>query len=164
MREFSKISPALWHSKRFNGLETAEEKLVFFYLLTSEHQNSAGAYRLPAGYTATDLRVPVERFEAAREKLVKAQLIMFDADTDEYFIQRWFKHNPPMNPDHRTGIERQLEKLDSGELYNQARTELNDTEASKRKPRNSEGNQKLELIDDDGRIPVPKAFRKLGRG
>jgi hypothetical protein len=120
MREFSKISPNLWRSKRFNGLETAEEKLVFLYLLTCEHQNSAGAYRLPAGYAATDLGMPGKTFETAREGIVNADLVAFDADTDEYVIMRWFKHNPPMNEKHRMGIISLLEKLDSEVLFETA--------------------------------------------
>ncbi len=120
MRDFSKISPALWRSKRFNGLVTAEEKLVFLYLLTCEHQNSAGAFRLPAGYAATDLRITEGVFAEARDSLVKADLIAFDPDTDEYVILRWFKHNPPMNEKHRVGIIALLEKLDSEGLLETA--------------------------------------------
>lgn len=124
MREFSKISPSLWHSKRFKDLQSDDAKFAYLFLLTCEHQNSAGAYRLPAGYACHDLGWDADRYSNALAELEKADLIAFDSETDEVLIRRWFKHNPPMNNKHRIGIVGILERLDSELIYQAGLDEL----------------------------------------
>jgi hypothetical protein len=110
MRGYSKISPALWDSERFTSLPSDDGRYLYLYLLTSRHQTSAGAYRLPDGYASTDLRWTPERYVEAREQLVQADLIRFDSQATVVMITRWFKHNPPMNASHLKSIEGELEQ------------------------------------------------------
>ena len=124
MRSFSKISPDLWDSERFTGLPSDDGRYLYLYLLTCRHQTSAGAYKLPDGYAATDLRWTSERYLTARELLVEADLIRFDAQTSVVMITRWFKHNPPMNADHLKSIEGELERLPSLSLAEEAHSDL----------------------------------------
>ena len=116
MRDFSKISPAVWQSLRFNSLPSDDGRYLYLYLLTNRHQNSAGCYQLPDGYACTDLLWCSERYVAARQALLKADMIRFDAEASEVMITRWFKHNPPMNQSHYDGTERILERLESPEI------------------------------------------------
>ena len=127
MRDFSKISPALWHSPRFNSLPSDDGRYLYLYFLTCEHQNSAGCYRLPDGYACDDLRWSVERYASARKQLVEAGLIGFDESCSVLMIARWYKHNPPMNEKHFIGIERILEKLPSGAIREAALIALNES-------------------------------------
>ena len=120
MREFSKISPAVWHSPRFNGLPSQDGRYLYLYLLTSPHQTSAGAYSLPEGYACADLQWPKEKYCAARDELIAADLIDFDAKTEVVLIKRWFKHNPPMNQKHLQGILKLLDRLPSPRLQEAA--------------------------------------------
>jgi hypothetical protein len=112
-KRFSKVYPALWRSKRFTGLSGSDSKLLYLYLLTSEHQTSAGAYAIPDGYVATDMAWELKRYREARDELVKAGLIAFDPETCEVYIERWFKHSPPMNDKHAQGIQRLLDEIES---------------------------------------------------
>ena len=130
MRDFSKVSPLLYRSHRYRSLGD-DAKLLFHYLLTSEHQNSAGAYRLPTGYALVDMDWDAERYEPAMQELVQVDMIARDMATDEVRICRWFKHNPPMNPSHRKGIASLLTKLESNELREQAIAELQQVEMEK---------------------------------
>jgi hypothetical protein len=130
MRDYTKISPAVWHSDRFNNLPSDDGRYLYLYLLTNEHQTSAGCYRLPDGYACEDLRWQAERYRAARAELVEADLIQFDASTHVVRICRWFKHNPPMNEDHFTGIVRLLERLPSELLAAQAQDALKESWAA----------------------------------
>src|SRR5262245_38681348 len=75
MREFSKISPAVWHSPRFNSLPSDDGRYLYLYLLSSPHQTSAGAYHLPEGYACADLGWSQKRYREARETLIEADLI-----------------------------------------------------------------------------------------
>ena len=114
MREFSKVSPALWGSERFNNVPTDDGRFLYLYLLTCEHQTCAGAFRLKQGYALEDLGWAGARYLNALAELVKADLIHFDPDTSVILITRWFKHNPPMNESHFRGIAKVIQKLPSG--------------------------------------------------
>jgi hypothetical protein len=75
MREFSKISPRVWRSQRFRALASDDARHLHLYLLTCEHQNSAGAFRLPAGYACNDLNWGQDRFSRALAELEEAGLM-----------------------------------------------------------------------------------------
>jgi hypothetical protein len=124
MREFSKVSPAVWRSSRFTSLET-EPKLLYLYLLTCTHLNSAGCFHLPDAYASADLGWEPERYTQNRKTLIEKELIRFDDETIEVMIERWFQHNPPMNPKHRLGIEKALNKISSDELASAAKEAMN---------------------------------------
>ena len=124
MRDYSKISPAVWQSARFNSLPSDDGRYLYLYLLTCSHQTSAGCYTLPEGYACSDLHWSPERYSAAREQLVAADLVHFDSQGEVILITRWFKHNPPMSESHLVGIERQLERLPSLTLYEESQTAL----------------------------------------
>lgn len=126
MRDFSKISPAVWQSLRFNNLPSDGERLLYLYLLTSSHQTSAGCYQLPDGYACSDLKWQLERYQAARQVLVDADLIRFDPENGVVMITRWFKHNPPMNEKHSIGIERMLKRLPSDKIRDAAQAALDE--------------------------------------
>jgi hypothetical protein len=72
----------------------------------------------------SDLRWELLRYKAARQSLADAGLIQFDEETGFVLIERWFKHNPPMDQSHLKGIFSQLEKCGSPELRQHCETEL----------------------------------------
>jgi hypothetical protein len=123
MRDYSKISPKVWRSPRFQGLGAERAKLFYLYVLTCQHQSSAGCFRLPDAYASADLDWNQEELAGARTALVGAGLLVHDSETDEYFVPRWFKHNPGTNPKHRTGIERLISELDSDRVREAAEAE-----------------------------------------
>lgn len=124
MRDFSKVSPSVWDSPRFRELPNDEARYLYLYLLTSKHQNSAGAFGLPRGYALVDLGWEGKAFDAAREALIAAEMIQVDPATDEYRICRWYKHNPPQNPNHRICIVKTLDRLNSDAIRDKALAEL----------------------------------------
>ncbi|WP_378947797.1 hypothetical protein [Mesorhizobium sp. ANAO-SY3R2] len=123
-REFSKVSPAVWRSGRFTGLECSTAQVLYLYFLTCEHQNSAGCFRLPDGYACSDLGWDTSKYVDARSKLVKAELITFDVSTAEIYVDRWFRHNPPMNDKHATGTRRIIEGIESGDVREKVEAEF----------------------------------------
>lgn len=123
MREYTKVSPALWTSRRFLDLSLLE-KVGYLFVLTNSHQNSAGCYRLPVGYAAIDLACTADEWVKIISSLVVAEEISFDTKTEELRIRRWFKHNPPMNPDHLKHIEARLRELQSASIRREAFEEL----------------------------------------
>ena len=138
MRDFSKVSPVLWGSERFTSLPSDDARYLYLFLLTSEHQNSAGLYKLKDEYAVADLRWGLERYQKARQELVTADLIRFDARTNMVLITRWFKHNAPMNESHFRGVVKVIERLGCEAFQEEALHALTEAfeavKASKQKP------------------------------
>ena len=55
MRDYGKVPTALWTEPSFLGLSD-QGKVLALYLLSSPHTTMIGAFRLPDGYVAEDLR------------------------------------------------------------------------------------------------------------
>lgn len=131
-RQFSKVSPAVWRSSRFAGLESSDAKLLYLYFLTCEHQNSAGTYRIPDGYASTDLGWELKRYRDARTSLIEVELIAFDPACSTVYIERWFQHNPPMNDKHAQGTLRQIDEIESESILAKAMADFEQADKSRR--------------------------------
>lgn len=133
-RDFSKVSPKLWRSPRFRGLEDERAKLLYLYVLTCQHQTSAGCFKLPDAYVIADLGWATEHFAVARASLVEAGLLFHDPATEEYFVPRWYRHNPGTNTNHKKGICRLISELDSDALREIAEQEYSDCHPEESNP------------------------------
>ena len=91
---------------------------------------------LPAAcaYAASDLGWTEGRLSDARTALVNAELLVHDSSTDEYFVPRWFKHNPAKNPKHKQGVERLISELDSDHVREAAEVEYQDSQGGPLSP------------------------------
>jgi len=114
-REFTKVSPALWASARFNALAD-RGRLLFLYMLTNQHINSSGVYRLPDAYAASDIGWNVDDYQAERAALVAAKMLDYDNSTSEVLIEGWYRHNGPMNDKHAIGTRKFIMAIDSDRL------------------------------------------------
>jgi hypothetical protein len=132
-KSFNKIHSIIWRSERFLSLDTPA-KLLMFYFMTCEHQTSAGAYRIPDGYAAADLRWPLHAYLEARGSLIEEGMISFDDEAETVYVRGWFKLNPPMNEKHAQGTRRLLETLDSQTIYEEAIVDFEEAYASKSTP------------------------------
>lgn len=122
-KRFTKISSSLWRSKRFIALSD-DAKLVFIYLLTSEHITSAGCCRLPDGYALVDLNWTPDRYRSARQELVDSGMVVFDTATSDLFVTGWFRHSPAMNQSHQKSIERCISEIESDAVRERAEEEF----------------------------------------
>jgi hypothetical protein len=126
-RTYTKVSPNLWTSQRFRGVEH-QARLFYVYLLTNEHVDSCGCYRLPLLYAAADFGVDAETAAALVRALETVDLIAYDADAEFVLVKRWFKHNPPMNKDHAAGTRRLISEIQSEALLEQCEADFADAE------------------------------------
>lgn len=110
------IMRTIWRSERFGKLTAHRDKVAHFYLLTCEHQNSIGCFRLPAGYAIADLRWSLEDWQASIAALKDVGLIDFDQKTDEVMIERWLAKNPPTNKKHADGARNLIMAIESDVL------------------------------------------------
>lgn len=130
-REFSKVSPAIWRSRRFRNLES-DARLVHLYLIACDHQSSAGCFRLPNAYAASDLSWDLQRYRAALAEVVTAGLIAHDEVTEEVFVKGWFRFSPPMNEKHSLGTERLISNIESDTLRAIVEAEFDEANRSRR--------------------------------
>lgn len=112
-RDFSKVSPALWRSARFAGLPD-KAKIAYVYFITNAHVTSAGCYVLPDGYACADLNWTLADYQQARDECRETGLIDYEGDT--VFVERWFKHNPPMNASHAIGTMKLIAAIETDRL------------------------------------------------
>lgn len=141
MREFSKVSPSVWRSKKFRSLGSMEARFVYLYLLTCPHGNSAGCFDIHPMYACADMGISDEQFGDCIDTLCKAGLIEWDDAENTVLITNWVEFNAPANPKHALGILTQLLQASSEALRLKAFQELNaeiivrkfDREASVRK-------------------------------
>lgn len=122
-REFSKVAPAIWRSRRFRQLD-GDARLCHLYLITCDHQSSAGCFRLPDAYAAADLAWDLARFEVARTQIVNAGLVAHDELTEEVFVHGWFRFSPPMNDKHSLGTDRLISNIESERLRDLVKEEF----------------------------------------
>lgn len=116
MRDFTKVSPSLWRSKKFRSLKSDEAKMIYVYLLTCPHGNSAGCFDIHPGYAAADLDMVSERYQEGLKLLCEAGLIECDTVENTVFITNWMEFNEPSNPKHALGILSQLGQTSSDAL------------------------------------------------
>ncbi len=123
MREFTKVAPTIWRTKSFQALRS-KDRDQFMYLFTGPNQTSAGCCHINPLYACADLNIKAAEYHLANDRLAAAGLIRIDRDTDEVFIQDWYKTNPPMNEKHKKGINKEITRIQSVELRDHCQTQL----------------------------------------
>ncbi len=118
--KFSMVSRSVWRSAKFKSLPSDRARLLFFYFLTSDHQNGIGCFRLPDGYAIADLGWTLPEYHVAKGDVEGAGLIDTDPDTDEIYVERWMQNNPPSNKNHATGMRKLIFGIESDRLREKA--------------------------------------------
>jgi hypothetical protein len=116
MRDFSKVAPNVWKSRRFWRLPDDAARYCYLYLLTGPHANSVGCYDLDPVYACGDLRWTRAAYSKALGDLFDVDLIELDLDENTVRITNWIKFNAPTNPKHALGMLAQLDQASSAEL------------------------------------------------
>lgn len=111
MRQFGIISSSIWRSKRFRQLHNDLARLVYLYLHTTTHGNSAGAFVLPPEMAALELKVPAEGVRAAFVNLAEARLIRYDPEEELIQIINFFRFNAISSRKHLQGPVRIIQAL-----------------------------------------------------
>lgn len=150
IREYAKVSPKLWRSKKFRLLHGSAERLLYFYLLTCPHSNSAGVYHMPQSYISADLGWEDDITQGHMTRLIDVGLIEYDHEEEAVMITNWFRAaNAPTNPRHLAGIVRQIVENPSKTLAAKAMETLKE-----------ECGDKLEALPDD----MKKLVSSLSQG
>lgn len=85
----------LWRSAEYMRLSPTA-KLVYLYLLTCDHANASGVFRLPIAYAAADTDLTAEEIERAEAELL--QVGMLARSEDWIVVHGRMADDPPPNP------------------------------------------------------------------
>jgi len=102
---YQKIESKIWHDEKFIGLSSSQQRL-FFYILTSPHNNLTGLYVLKNGYACEDLRCNVKDFQKDLRKLLEMGFIKYDSETSVIWVKNFLKHNPLTNPNQKKAAKK----------------------------------------------------------
>ncbi|RJT36115.1 hypothetical protein D3227_20585 [Mesorhizobium waimense] len=128
-RNFTMVAPGLHSSRRYLGLDDSGRSL-FLYLLTGPHQTSCGCSQIRPGYACADLgpHWPLEKYQRYLSTVEEAGLIITDADTNEIYVERWFKHNSKGSWKYAKAIRAQVDKIESEMLREKVDADFMGTE------------------------------------
>lgn len=124
MRDFTAVSPRLWHSRRFQALPDCDARLAFLYLLSGPHQTCAGYSRVPDEYGAGDLGWDVARYQKAQRAIVDSGLVIADDSTSELFIDGWFPFSGALGQKNQVGIDKILARIHSPSIVDEISRQL----------------------------------------
>lgn len=125
-RQFHKLSPAVWRSRRFYSLPD-DARVLWFYFASGPHQTSAGCSRIPPAYASADLGWAIDRYHKAKADLAAAEMVLSDDETYEVYVCRWFQHCAPTNAKHAASISSHICSLESDVLRERIEEDFDET-------------------------------------
>ena len=112
---YVKVFSDMWISDDFKDL-SSDEKVLFLYLLSCDHCNAIGFYRLPIGYINADTGVSAKLIENALESLEKRSMISYDKQTSMVLIHNYLKWNFLENDNQMKSAIKSFEQLKRNQL------------------------------------------------
>ncbi len=105
VRDHGRIPCAYWTSAEIQPL-AVDPKLLGAYLLTCEHGTIAGAFRLPVGYVADDLKWSSERVSEGFMELSRIGFINRCETSNWVWLRKYLEWNAPENPNQWKAIRK----------------------------------------------------------
>lgn len=86
--KYAQIHSDFWTTQQARAIAKAGvyAQLLAIFLRTGPHATYSGLYRLPLGYAAGDLNVPVEQLKEAMAALEAAGFAKYDSDSEYVFV------------------------------------------------------------------------------
>lgn len=110
MRDYGKVHTSFWSSDDIHNLSD-DAKLLAIYLLTGQHTNMIGCFRLPDGYVTEDLNWSPERVSKGFNELSKNGFATRDFSSKLVFIHNFLSWNTLDNPNQGVSAIRLFEKI-----------------------------------------------------
>ncbi|MGQ9451774.1 hypothetical protein ACP4QI_009845 [Leclercia sp. TB492] len=97
MRDYGKVHTSFWISDGMRRVSD-DARLLALYLLTGQHTNMIGCFRLPDGYVSEDLNWKPERVSKGFDELSKNGFATRDPASKWVLILNFMRWNPVENP------------------------------------------------------------------
>lgn len=122
MRKFGVIGSRVWRSSKFRNLHSIEARLLYLYLHTSAHGNSAGCFHISPTLIAAE--TGITDVEGSLSDLECVGLIRRDSTEDLVQIAAFFTFNMPSSRKQLAGPLSVIAALPKGPVLNCACAEL----------------------------------------
>ena len=116
MASFYQLSPLFWTDPKVSAWSPVEKNLAL-YLLTCEHRNLEGLYRLPYAYISADLGLDRDEVTVALERLIRDDFCRYDVDAQVVFLPKALKYRQPTTKKHVDGAINDLRAVPDSYLY-----------------------------------------------
>jgi hypothetical protein len=97
MRDYGKVYTAFWISEDIRGM-SEDGRMLALYLMTCQHGNMLGCFRLTNAYAADDLQWEIERVAKGFDELLEKRFAYRCGRTFWVFIRQFLKWNRFENP------------------------------------------------------------------
>jgi hypothetical protein len=113
VNRYTRIATQFWNDLKLNN----NERLLFFYAVTSPHSNSIGFYVLPKLYIMHDLEWSRQRLARPFSKLLGMGLIKYCDKTSTILIPDFLKHNSIQNENQAIAAVKAFKKIPDSLLH-----------------------------------------------
>jgi len=113
---FTKIDELMWKDAKFKKTHN-ESRLLFIYLLSSQHRNVLGLYNLPKYYIQGDLGYSSERVSKGLLELIENGFVTYDEESETILIHNFLKYNPLENPNQVKGALKAIKTIPKTQLF-----------------------------------------------
>lgn len=110
MREYGTIHTSFWVSESIVQLDD-RAKLLALYLLTSQHSNMGGVFRLPELYISEDMQWDLNDIQQYLNILEDSEFISRCTQTKWVWIRNYIKWNKPQNPNQKLAIVKMFDQI-----------------------------------------------------
>lgn len=110
MRDYGKVHTSFWSSDDMRHLSD-DAKMLALYLLTGQHTNMIGCFRLPDGYITEDVNWPFERVSKGLDELSKEGFITRNSRSKWVFITNFMRWNTIDNVNQAVSALKLFEKI-----------------------------------------------------
>lgn len=97
MREYGQIQSSYWTHPDIQPL-SVEAKVIGAYLLTCQHTNGIGCFRIPIGYVSIDLGMGIETVSKGFRELSENGFLEHDPRSEYVLIPQFLRWNKISNP------------------------------------------------------------------
>lgn len=116
MARYYPVSPLFWMDETINHLDD-QGKLLALYLLTCEHRNLEGLYRLPYAYVQADLGWDQATVRGEMGRLIDHDFIRYDEAARVVFLPKALKYHEPKSPKQVQGAVNALQQVPDTALW-----------------------------------------------
>jgi hypothetical protein len=94
MARYYPVSPLFWTDEKVTHWDD-QETLLALYLLTCEHRNLEGLFRLPLAYIQADLEWEAPDTENRLQRLIQDGFVAYDNEARVIFLTKALKYHEP---------------------------------------------------------------------
>lgn len=116
MARYYPVSPLFWMDETIGSLDD-QGKLLALYLLTCEHRNLEGLYRLPYAYIQADLAWDEATVREEMGRLIDHGFVMYDGAARVVFLPKALKYHEPKSAKQVQGAVNALQQVPDTALW-----------------------------------------------